>query len=326
LYYVEGHSMSASGQFVHAVWSDALSAIYYKRSTDGGLSWEPATQLSVAIGLAEYPFVLADGDVVHLVWNDWIGGAGNYELFYKRSTDGGASWESDVRLTYADDHSVNQTLAVSNQALHLAWADYRDGNYEIYYKQNPTGNTPVELVSFSANAIGNKIRLSWQTETEINNQGFDVQKSTDQNEFFTIGFVEGHGTTTESQAYSYLDKNVFTGNYKYRLKQIDFDGTFEYSDVIEVEVASPITFSLGQNYPNPFNPSTTIKYSMPSSEFVTLKVYDVLGNEVAALVNEEKQEGIFDIKLNATTLPSGTYFYQLKAGSFVETKKMILLR
>ena len=184
---------------------------------------------------------------------------------------------------------------------------------------------PVELSSFSAMVNYDNVELSWITSTETNNQGFEVQRAKD-GEFETIGFVEGHGTTTKSQAYSYIDSDVVTGKYQYRLKQIDFHGTFEYSNVVEVEVISPSTFSLKQNYPNPFNPSTVISYQLPVSGDVTLKVYDVLGNEVATLINEEKSAGSYEVEFNASSLPSGTYFYQLKAGSFIEAKKMVVIK
>ncbi|HSW55802.1 MAG TPA: T9SS type A sorting domain-containing protein, partial [Ignavibacteriaceae bacterium] len=158
-----------------------------------------------------------------------------------------------------------------------------------------------------------------------------------------FGFVPGFGTTTEPKSYSFIDENVTTGTYKYRLKQIDFDGTYTYSNEIEIAVDfTPKEFVLYQNYPNPFNPSTKIKYSIPNVEthrdaslqMVTLKVYDILGNEVATLVNEEKQPGVYEVEFNSQfshsgavrNLSSGVYFYQLKAGSFVQTKKMILTK
>ena len=148
-----------------------------------------------------------------------------------------------------------------------------------------------------------------------------------QNEDFGIvGFIEGNGTTTEIQNYSFIDENLLPGIHSYRLKQVDFDGTSELSDVIEVEVSAPIEYSLSQNYPNPFNPSTTIIYSIPEDGHVTLKVYDVLGNEVASLVDEQKQSGSFDVNFNASALSSGVYYYQIKAGEFTSTKKLVLMK
>lgn len=201
---------------------------------------------------------------------------------------------------------------------------------------------PVELISFTADINANNIILKWHTATETNNQGFEIERSCDisqfefrNSNFDKIGFVNGSGTTTEPESYTFTDNNVSAGVYKYCLKQIDFDGSFKYSDVIEIEVEAPIEFSLEQNYPNPFNPTTKIKFTIPAnviangvkqSQLVTLKVYDVLGNEIMTLVNEEKPAGSYEVKFDGTGLPSGIYFYELKAGSFVETKKMVLLK
>jgi hypothetical protein len=150
-----------------------------------------------------------------------------------------------------------------------------------------------------------------------------------------IGFVNGYGTTTEINNYSFIDNELLIQKTFYRLKQVDFDGTFSYSDEVEVDVNAPLTFSLAQNYPNPFNPVTTIAYSIPNVTLsgvegsrVQLKIYDVLGNEVATLVNEEKIPGSYKVEFEIQNLElsSGIYFYKLQAGSFVETKKMILLK
>ncbi len=194
----------------------------------------------------------------------------------------------------------------------------------------------MELISFNSSLTNNNVTLIWTTATETNNHGFQIERRKTQDErseeWENVGFVNGNGTTTEPQSYSFNDENLSAGKHQYRLKQIDFDGTFEYSNTIEVEINSPTKFSLEQNYPNPFNPSTSIQYAIGSRQFVALKVYDVLGKEIATLVNEEKPEGSYEVEFNsvetlhATSLPSGVYFYQLRAGDFVETKKMILLK
>lgn len=196
----------------------------------------------------------------------------------------------------------------------------------------------MELTSFTAVVLEGAAELNWSTATETNNSGFEVQKSEvkdEKSEWETIGFVPGFGTTTEPNLYSFIDENVTSGFYKYRLKQIDFDGTFTYSNEIEVIADfTPKEFMLYQNYPNPFNPSTTIKFTIPdvethrdaSLQMVTLKVYDVLGNEITTLVNEEKQPGIYEVEFDAQTLSSGIYIYKLQAGTFIQTKKMVLMR
>jgi len=190
---------------------------------------------------------------------------------------------------------------------------------------------PVELTSFTASISGNDVYLNWSTATELNNSGFNIEKrqtsDVKQNRSWKeISFVPGHGTTTEQQQYSFIDESVSSGKYQYRLKQIDYDGTFEYSDIVEVEVGLPNEFRLEQNYPNPFNPSTTIKYNIIEEGFVSIKIYNTLGSEVAALVEEVKPAGSYIANFNASDLSSGVYFYQLKVGKFVQTKKMLMLK
>lgn len=189
---------------------------------------------------------------------------------------------------------------------------------------NPT-LIPVELTSFTSEANENDVILNWTTATETNNKGFEIERS-HSGEFFVIGFVSGMGTTSEPHNYSFIDKNVEAGHYSYRLKQVDFDGNFEYSEIVEVFVNAPCNFSLSQNYPNPFNPSTTIKYSIPTTEFVTLKIYDLFGQEVSTLVNEQKPQGIYIVNFDGSNLASGIYLYKITAGNFVDSKKFILLK
>lgn len=188
------------------------------------------------------------------------------------------------------------------------------------------GGVPVELTSFTASITEKHISLSWTTATETNNRGFEILRAIKEDQWENIGFVPGHGTTTEMQKYSFNDDDVTSGKYEYKLKQIDFDGTFEYSQVVEIYIPIVNKFSLEQNYPNPFNPSTTIKFAIPERNFVTIKVYDVLGNEVATLVNEEKPTGEYEVEFSGKELPSGIFFYKLEAGKYSETKKMILVK
>jgi len=196
---------------------------------------------------------------------------------------------------------------------------------------------PVEFVSFTAAASTNGILLNWKTATETNNMGFEIERNTLLNPLSRgeaegrgvwekIGFVNGHGTITEPQTYSFSDNNLDVGKYQYRLKQIDFNGKYEYSKAIEVEMISPTEFSLEQNFPNPFNPSTTIRYAIPNVTLSTsshaesreegsrvqLNIYDVLGNEVAVLVDEFKSAGNYDVEFNSQSLSTGIYFYKFK--------------
>ena len=200
-------------------------------------------------------------------------------------------------------------------------SDMSTGLYVLHFD----GMVPVELTSFTAKADGNSVTLDWSTATETNNQGFEVQRKTG-NEFVTIGFVKGSGTTTEPQQYYYTDKNLSNNNYEYRLKQIDFDGSFHYSDIVNVEVYYANSFELKQNYPNPFNPSTTIRFTVPKNEFVNLSVYNLLGEKVAELVNEVKTTGEYETSFNSDGLTSGIYIAKISAGNFIQSIKMSLLK
>ncbi len=204
-----------------------------------------------------------------------------------------------------------------------------DGGYQIfprYYASDflPAGSLPVELSSFTASANQVNVTLNWSTATETNNNGFEIQRSTE-GEFFTIGFVQGNGTTTEMHEYSYVDRDLSAGSYSYRLKQMDYNGSYSYSSVVDVDV-SPTQFELAQNYPNPFNPSTTINFTIPQSSVVTLKVYNTLGQEVKTLINGNMESGVHSISFDASDLNSGIYFYKLEAGQFSDVRKMTLIK
>lgn len=191
----------------------------------------------------------------------------------------------------------------------------------------PAGTIPVELSSFAASISNGKVILSWSTVTEKNNRGFAIEKSVVGNEFEQIGFIEGNGTTTERHSYSFVDDNPGFGLVKYRLKQIDLNGRYSYSNIIEVDISAPIEFDLAQNYPNPFNPSTTIKYTIADAVNVSLVIYNALGEEVMTLVeNQFTEPGIYNVIFDASGLSSGTYIYRLTAGDFVMTKKMLLVK
>lgn len=204
---------------------------------------------------------------------------------------------------------------------------------------------PVELTSFSAAVNGGSVVLSWQTGTEVDNYGFEVERASTtlsmtknvipsgDEGWETIGFVEGYGNSNSPKKYSFIDETPKSGTVQYRLKQIDTDGSFEYSDIVEVELESnlPTEYSLEQNYPNPFNPSTTIKFDLPKQQKVSLKIYNILGSEVVTLVNEEKEAGRYALQWNGRNsfggrIASGLYIYRIKTPEFTSTKKMLMLK
>jgi hypothetical protein len=194
---------------------------------------------------------------------------------------------------------------------------------------NPNPTNPVELTSFTANTSMGKVTLSWRTATETNNKGFEIQRKVDDNNWIVLAFINGNGTTTNTNNYYFTDNisGLNANKITYRLKQVDFNGQSKYSPVVLVDNIIPENYSVSQNFPNPFNPSTIIKYQIPQNSFVSLKVYNSLGQEVAALVNGMVSAGSYEVQLHSSDLSSGVYYYVIKAGeNFVQTKKMILMK
>lgn len=269
---------------------------YYWRVLNGGASIQNAT---VSVPLASLQGVLNSAAI------RWLG----------RTTPNG-DWQ-DLGGTVVNGNFVSTVPVNDFFELAIGSRDFANA-------------LPVELAAFNAVPEARGVKLEWRTASEKNNAGFEIERLLKRNgqdaaNWEKIGFVKGKGTTTEAQSYSFVDRTA-SGMVQYRLKQIDFDGQFEYSPVIEVDAGVPRTFELAQNYPNPFNPSTAISYQLPTATNVTLKVYDMLGREVATLVNARQEAGRYQVTFNAANLASGIYFYRLQAGNFVETKKMMLIK
>jgi hypothetical protein len=196
-----------------------------------------------------------------------------------------------------------------------------------YVLRNHHVIVPVELASFSASVNGDDVTLSWMTATELNNSGFQVERKAVEEDWIVLGFLQGKGTTTETQVYTFIDKDLASGIYNYRIKQIDFNGTYKYYDLKEeVDISTPNSYDLSQNYPNPFNPATKIKYSVPVEGFVNIAVFNILGEKVAELVNSIQKAGNYELTFNATNFASGMYIYRMESGSFVSIKKMMILK
>lgn len=199
------------------------------------------------------------------------------------------------------------------------------------FSNSPLGEPlPVELSSFNAVQIGYSVLLKWSTETEINNFGFDIERSIDSKtvtkHWTKIGFVEGYGNSNSPKNYTFSDSPGAGAKYFYRLKQIDSDGQFHYSEVIFIDLNKLNEFALNQNYPNPFNPTTNITYNIPVDANVQLKIYDVLGKEVITLINDKQKAGVYTIPFNGKDLSSGVYFCKIAADNFISSIKMILIK
>jgi hypothetical protein len=317
--------------------------VRFARSTNGGVSWSSSVRVNDDASTSAWQWFgtmsVAPTGRIDVVWLDTRDNPGSYNsaLYYSYSTDAGVTWSQNEKLSDSFNPHIGwpqqdkmgdyfHMVSDSNGAS-LAWAATFNNEQDVYYSYIAPNIVPVELVSFTSFVEGNNVTLSWSTATELNNRGFEIERSLNRIDWITIGFKEGKGTTTEPQQYSFSDNlsGVKSSRLYYRLKQLDFSGSFEYSNILEIEIA-PTAFSLSQNYPNPFNPSTKIKYSIPQSSDVVIKVFDILGNEAATLVNEQKTAGSYEIEFDASSFPSGVYFYQIKAGNFVQTKRMILIK
>jgi hypothetical protein len=317
--------------------------VMFTRSTNGGVNWSSPIKINDDPGTSAYQWFgtmsVAPNGRIDVIWLDTRDNPGSNisALYYSNSKDGGSTWSTNERLSdYFDPHvgwpqqnkmgDYFHMVSDSNGA-NLAWAATFNNEQDVYYSYiADTTIIPVDLVSFSASIVAKTITLVWSTATELNNYGFEIQRSTEGTEFYSVGFVNGYGTTTKQQNYSYSDKNLEDGKYYYRLKQIDYNGSYEYSDIIEVEYRAFDSYLLEQNYPNPFNPTTTIGFGLQEKSNIKITILNAIGEEVAVVLNEEIEPGYHHVEFNAINLPSGVYFYQLKAGSFVETKKMLLLK
>lgn len=279
----------------------------------------------------------ADGLMKFATWNPADSTLSNLSGVIPMPSDWQRSFKLDY-LTYNGD--PNDAVAPSKN-----WSlidDVTDGSHMLY--ATPLTNSqmakigmdtswtiiPVELTSFAGNVNGSDIKLEWTTATELNNNGFEIQRKTNK-EFVTVGFVKGNGTTTIPHDYKFVDKQLQPGSYSYRLKQLDFNGKYDFSKVIEIEVVQGLSYSLEQNYPNPFNPETSIKFSVPQNGKVSIKIYSITGNEVATLINKEMTAGTHEVRWNGTdvsgkVVTSGVYFVKLSSANFTETKKMMFLK
>jgi photosystem II stability/assembly factor-like uncharacterized protein len=286
------------------------------KTTDGGNNWN---EISLGTNEALSGLYFTDELNGWAVGNDYSSG-NNLALIY-HTTDGGNNW---VKQSIPSFDALSNVFFINDTK---GWAVGTLGT--IITADNPT---PVELTSFNATVYKNNVTLNWQTATETNNKGFEIERKmsvvrNQESEWTRIGFVQGHGTSTQQNNYSFVEKNLEAGSYSYKLVQIDLDGTRHESKAVNVEVNSfPTKYALLQNYPNPFNPTTTIEYSIPQNGNVTLKIYNELGEEVRTLENGYKETGSYTVNFNAANLSSGIYYYKLSSGNFSTVKKMIFLK
>ncbi len=238
-------------------------------------------------------------------------------------------WEINPVLDYTGTYYANTYTPTASDGIPYATPGvfvWDAANYDFTnMTMEQVTPTPVELTTFAAYVKNGFIELNWQTATEVNNYGFEIERSQN-NTWQKIAFIQGHGNSNSPKEYSFTDKPNGGSNFKYRLKQIDTDGKYEYSPEVEVNINVPTDFSVKQNFPNPFNPTTKIEFAIPTDNHVQIKVFNVLGMELATLLNEHRQAGTHSVEFDASNLSSGIYFYKIVSGEYSEMRKMILLR
>ena len=276
----------------------------------------------------------------------------DYLTWWADSMTVGVAITSDGGTTYNSIWEITKTSTYGPSLETINFSGIENMQIALYYKGNSNNiddwfiddlilndlsATPVELTSFTGLLRDNKVILNWSTASEINNRGFEIEKAqilaeqTGILNWNKIGFVNGHGTTSGINNYSYIDENQTAGNYQYRLKQIDFNGITFYSNIIEVNFNIPVEFILNQNFPNPFNPATNINFNLPVDSYVTLKVFNILGQEVETLLNKNINAGAYNVIFNTSGFNSGVYLYELDAKgvngiNYTSVRKMILTK
>jgi hypothetical protein len=294
---------------------------------------------SISLGFVEMnstPTNLPGGAVtINKYWeiSDITGGSIKLRLYYLPALT--ASFTGTPKIIHYNGSSW-EVLPTEPEVIDGSLRYVETTNYYSSFSPVTIGDNnsplPVELSSLTAKAADNSVTLNWETATEVNNYGFEVERlikneKLEIKNFETIGFVEGNGNSNSPKEYSFIDESVKNGKYSYRLKQIDSDGKFSYSIEIEVELnVIPTEYVLYQNYPNPFNPSTTIRFGLPKDGIVTLEVYNIIGEKVATLVNKELTSGYHTIDFTGSSLSSGIYLYKITAGEFKSTKKFVLMK
>jgi len=331
--------------YIYVVWDDLSNGdddIFLSISSDGGETWTPAQRINndpIGNGKDQFwPSIAISelGEIVILFYDSRNTTSNNIiEAYIARSTDGGTTFTNELLSTVPSPTNIPNSDVRFGDYINIdfvggnivpVWTDERAGGFDMdIYTATINPIVPVELISFTHRIVNGEVILDWVTATELNNLGFEIQRSLDNNIFVTVGFIEGRGNSTTNQYYSFTDESI-AGKVYYRLKQVDYNGSYNYSDVIEVDGVTVSTLQLEQNYPNPFNPATTIKYQLGNDGFVNLKVFNSLGEEVAELVNEIQKGGSHQIIFIADNLPSGMYVYKLTSGNYVESKKMIILK
>ncbi len=298
--------VDSGGTMIYATGTDAsaVAPVAYYKDLSGTNVWTPMPTTGFPTGNKQGKAISVGGGAIYCAVDN---------IIYTIPT-GGTSWTTGY--TYPTGTEINV----------LFYDALLAGTGTGLYGHDYTGALPVELTSFTAITEGKIVILAWETATEVNNYGFGIERKVNNEEWKRISFVNGHGNSNSPKEYSFVDEPSGGREFSYRLKQIDFDGAYEFSKELKISFADELNFNLVQNFPNPFNPETKIKFELPKASFVKLSIYNTLGEEVGNLINEKKDAGIYSIDFNAKNLPSGVYLYRLETNGYTQTKKMLLVK
>jgi hypothetical protein len=334
---------------IYINWSDQRNGtsdtdVFLSRSTDDGITWSTPIRVNDDNTTRHQFFNWMTIDqttgVIFVVFYDRRNTTGvETDVYVARSTDGGNTFEnfkvSESSFTpnsniFFGDYT---NIAAFDKKVYPIWMRLDGSALSVWTAliNDSSAVVPVELLNFTAELLSGDVKLVWQTASELNNHGFEIQrnlrnKAGENTDWSTIGFVEGNGTTTGVTDYNFIDNPLESGTYSYRLKQLDFDGSYRYLSETDIQFILLDDFRLEQNYPNPFNPATTIEFRLPVRTFVQIKLFDMLGKEIALLVNEEKQAGIHEVEFKGTEFSSGMYVYKMIAGKYEQSRKMLLIK
>jgi hypothetical protein len=265
-------------------------------------------------------------DAIDIIWNVHGDGGGNPVVY--NETGSSTAFRGTI---IADSGTAHIAGGGFSGAIYAVSIEMKSGGLFIG-KPIPEGVFPVELSSFASNVNGRNVQLNWETKTEKNSDKFVIERKTIDATWEAMGSVKASVLSNSPKQYSFVDNNLQSGKYQYRLKMVDNDGSYSYSSVEAAEVAVPKDFALSQNYPNPFNPSTKIDYQLPVDAKVILEVYNIAGQKVSELVNQEQSAGYYTVDFGASKLSSGVYIYRIVASdkatgnNFSLIKKMMLLK
>ncbi len=316
-------SMTMNGSTPYVAYEDVGSGTKMSVMKFDGSSWVNVGSPGFSAGGAWTTAIAMNGSNPVVTYVD----KANSDIAAVKEFDG-TNWVNVGTGTASTGGSLWNSIAIApNGVPVVTFKDVANGGKltAMQFTASSGSPLPVELISFTASAHERSVTLHWNTATEVNNHGFEIERFQN-SDWNTMGFVGGAGTSSAPKSYSYVDQSV-NGTVTYRLKQIDKDGKFKYSQEVEVLLANaPQEFGLEQNFPNPFNPTTAISFHLSSNGMTTLKVYDMIGREVASLVNEVKTAGSYAVNFDASKLASGIYFSKLQSGEKIQIKKMMLIK